>query len=150
MELLPTIKSRLGIYYDDPIKDAEILSMINAATQTLRSSGISRGALKTPLAIDTIIIYIKMALSTEPKDSVINPLIISNIIQLRGLTMIDDMQREYIKNNVNLEIDVNTLVNNISVKLAEMVTDILNSELPNTINATIDKTIDMVNEIQST
>ncbi len=80
-EVVNKIKLRLGILYDDPLKDKELEFMAEAAKQDLLLAGVSDESINSDLGISTIILHIKM------QDSGMSnfwTLYISNIVKLRG------------------------------------------------------------------
>lgn len=85
--LLSLVKSRLGIYYSDTAKDAEVSQMISGATAFLKNAGVPDEALTTgaelPEAIEAIIIYCKMAMITDAEEMKLNPVLTALIAQMR-------------------------------------------------------------------
>jgi len=85
--LLNLVKSRLGIFYSDTAKDAEISQMISGATAFLKNAGVPDEALTTgaelPEAIEAIIIYCKMAMITDAEEMKLNPVLTALIAQMR-------------------------------------------------------------------
>ncbi len=57
--LVRQMKLRLGIWYDDPLKDEEIAGHIDAAYQDLTSAGASEAAVTSGLGLDTIERYLR-------------------------------------------------------------------------------------------
>lgn len=85
MSILNTIKPRLGVFYSDPNKDAEIQNMVDGAIEYFRGAGWDIDpALPSPLAIEAVILYCKMAQSTDPNQLTNHPVLISMIAQSRG------------------------------------------------------------------
>ena len=84
MALLDTVKPRLGIYYSDTAKDAEIQSMINGATLYFKNAGWD---ISTPdaLAVEAVVLYCKMAQSTDPTQLTNHPVLLSFIAQGRAV-----------------------------------------------------------------
>lgn len=84
MALLDDVKPRLGVFYSDANKDNEIQGMINGALDFFSGAGwnIDPSA-PTPLAIEAIILYCKMAQSTDPSQLTNHPVLISFIAQGR-------------------------------------------------------------------
>lgn len=83
MKLIDSVKPRLGIYYSDPNKDAEIQSMIDGATLYLKNAGWD---ISTPdaLAVEAVVLYCKMAQSTDPSQLTNHPVLISMVAQGRA------------------------------------------------------------------
>ncbi|MHC1772951.1 MAG: hypothetical protein AB9907_14720 [Flexilinea sp.] len=85
--LLNLVKSRLGIFYSDTAKDAEISQMIAGATAFLKNAGVPEAAFTTgselPEAIEAIIIYCKMAMITDAEEMRINPILVALVAQMR-------------------------------------------------------------------
>lgn len=87
MALLSLVKSRLGIFYTDPEKDAEITQMIAGATAFLKNAGVPEAAFSTgselPEAIEAIIIYCKMAQFSDVEEMKLNPILTALTAQMR-------------------------------------------------------------------
>lgn len=81
---LEMVKYRIGVYYSDPMKDAEVQAMIDACKQYLQYAGVSAQQLATPLAVDAYVLWCKMAQSMSPEDITAHPVLISYIAQLRN------------------------------------------------------------------
>ena len=82
--MLEIVKSRLGIFYSDATKDAEIKSMIDGATQYFSGAGWDISTLPSPLSVEAVVLYCKMAQSTDPALLVNHPVLISMIAQGRA------------------------------------------------------------------
>jgi len=84
MALIDDVKPRLGIFYSDTNKDAEIQSMINGATLYFKGAGWD---ISTPdaLAVEAVTLYCKMAQSTDPSLLTNHPVLISFIAQGRAV-----------------------------------------------------------------
>ncbi len=82
MSLLSDVKPRLGVFYSDASKDAEIQSMIDGATQYFLGAGWD---ISTPddLALEAVVLYCKMAQSTDPAQLTNHPVLLSFIAQGR-------------------------------------------------------------------
>lgn len=82
MALIDTVKPRLGVFYSDATKDAEIQSMIDAALLYFTRAGWD---VSTPdaLAAEAVILYCKMAQSTDPAQLTNHPVLLSFIAQGR-------------------------------------------------------------------
>lgn len=87
MALLNDVKPRLGVFYSEANKDAEIQSMINGAVEYFKGAGWNIDPTSpTPLAIEAVVLYCKMAQSTDPSQLTNHPVLISFIAQSRGGT----------------------------------------------------------------
>lgn len=84
MALLDNVKPRLGIFYSDPVKDAEIQSMIDAATLYFKGAGWDIGGNPDALAAEAVALYCKMAQSTDPAQLTNHPVLTSFIAQGRA------------------------------------------------------------------
>ncbi len=82
MTVLEAVKIKRGIFYSDPIKDAEIEQNIEAAKLFFKSSGWD---VDTPnaLAIEAIALFCKISENTDPSLINSNPVLISYITQGR-------------------------------------------------------------------
>ena len=87
MALLDDIKPRLGIFYSEANKDAEIQGMIDGATAYFMGAGwdITTNA---PLALEAVTLYCKMAQSTDPTALTNHPVLLSFIAM--GRVVIDE------------------------------------------------------------
>lgn len=83
MGLLDDVKIRLGVFYSEANKDAEIMQMISGAESYFKGAGWD---VSTPSALSTeaIVLYCKMAQSTDPSQLTNHPVLISFIAQNRG------------------------------------------------------------------
>lgn len=86
MALLDDVKIRLGVFYSETNKDAEIQGMIDAATQYFLGAGWDVSTSPTTLSTEAIVLYCKMAQSTDPALLTNHPVLISFITQNRGAT----------------------------------------------------------------
>ena len=77
MDTLQKIKLRLGIVYDDPLKNAELTGRIEACVFDLINGGVPALNLESELAIETIERYIKGGQN--------DAIYIANLIKLRGV-----------------------------------------------------------------
>ena len=87
MTLLKEVKPRLGVFYSDANKDREIQSMINGAVSYFNGAGWgidSDSPEPSPLAIEAVVLYCKMAQSADPSQLINHPVLISFIAQNRG------------------------------------------------------------------
>ena len=87
MALIDDVKVRLGIYYSDTNKNNEIQGMIDGATAYFKNAGWD---ISTPdaLALEAVVLYCKMAQSTDPAQLVNHPVLLSFISQ--GRTVVED------------------------------------------------------------
>lgn len=85
MALLDKIKPRLGVFYSEVNKDAEIQGMIDGAVAYFQGAGWAIDtAAPSPLAVEAIVLYCKMAQSTDPIQLSNHPVLISFIAQGRS------------------------------------------------------------------
>ena len=87
MALLEDVKNRLGVYYSEPAKDLEVQGMIDGATAYFAGAGWD---ISTPdaLAVEAVVLYCKMAQSTDPGQLINHPVLLSFITQ--GRAVVDD------------------------------------------------------------
>lgn len=90
MALLDDIKTRLGVFYSEPKKDLEIQNMIDGAIGYFKGAGweISSSS-PSSLAVEAVVLYCKMAQSTDPAQLTNHPVLISFIAQNRGGTNVE-------------------------------------------------------------
>lgn len=83
MTLLSDVKIRLGVFYSEANKDAEIQGMIDGANEYFKGAGWD---VSTPSSLSTeaIVLYCKMAQSTDSSQLTNHPVLISFIAQNRG------------------------------------------------------------------
>ncbi len=84
MALIDSVKPRLGIYYSDANKNAEIQGMIDGAVLFFKNAGWDIGSTPDALAVEAVVLYCKMAQSTDPSQLVNHPVLISFIAQGRA------------------------------------------------------------------
>lgn len=85
MTLLEKVKPRLGVFYSDPYKDLEMQSMIDGAIEYFKGAGWEiNPSSPSNLAVEAIILYCKMAQSTDPAMLANHPVLISFIAQGRA------------------------------------------------------------------
>jgi hypothetical protein len=82
MALLDDVKNRLGIHYIEVNKDTEITQMIEAAQAYLLGAGWDTTT-PTSLSTEAIILYCKMAQSSDPALLTNHPVMLSFIAQGR-------------------------------------------------------------------
>ena len=86
MALLDDIKLGLGVFYSDINKEKDVQRMINGAIAYFKGGGwIIDPVAPSALAIDAIIVYCKMAQSTDPTLLINHPVLISYIAQSRAV-----------------------------------------------------------------
>ena len=88
MALVDDVKRRLGVFYSEAEKDAEIQQMIDAATEYFKGAGWDIGSTPSSLAIEAIVLYCKMAQSTDPTQLTNHPVLLSFVAQ--GRAVVDD------------------------------------------------------------
>lgn len=88
MSLLTDVKPRLGVFYSEANKDAEIQRMIDGAVLYFKGAGWDVGSTPDALAVEAIILYCKLAQSTDPALMANHPVLISFIAQ--GRAVIED------------------------------------------------------------
>ncbi len=89
MALIDDVKPRLGVFYSDANKDKEIQQMIDGATAYFKGAGWD---VSTPdaLAIEAVVLYCKMAQSTDPTQLINHPVLLSFIAQ--GRAVVEDAE----------------------------------------------------------
>lgn len=83
MALIDSVKPRLGVYYSDVNKDAEIQGMIDGAVLYFKNAGWDFVSAPDALAVEAVILYCKMAQSTDPSQLTNHPVLINFIAQGR-------------------------------------------------------------------
>jgi len=88
MALIDTVRPRLGVFYSDTAKNAEIQSMIDGATMYFAGAGWD---ISTPdaLATEAVVLYCKMAQSTDPGQLQNHPVLLSFIAQGRAVVPVE-------------------------------------------------------------
>ena len=85
MALIDSVRPRIGVFYSDEAKDTEIQSMIAGAVAHFQGAGWKIDpAAPSPVAVEAVILYCKMAQSTEPAQLTNHPVLISYIAQGRA------------------------------------------------------------------
>ena len=82
MALIDDVKPRLGVFYYEANKDAEIQGMIDGATAYFLGAGWDIST-PSPLATEAVVLYCKMAQSTDPAQLINHPVLLSFIAQGR-------------------------------------------------------------------
>lgn len=91
MALLDKVKPRLGVFYSEANKDNEIESMIDGAIGYFKGAGWEIDPTSpTPLAIEAVTLYCKMAQSIDPSQLTNHPVLISMIAQGRAVVSDDN------------------------------------------------------------
>lgn len=85
MALIDSVRPRLGVFYSDPQKDAEIQTMIDGAVLYFRGAGWEVGSHPNALAVEAVALYCKMAQSTDPAQFTNHPVLLSFIAQGRAV-----------------------------------------------------------------
>ena len=89
MALIDTVKPRIGIFYTTTEKDAEVQSMIDGALAYFAAAGWDIDSTSpSASAVEAVILYCKMAQSTDPAVLTNHPVLISMIEQ--GRTVVTD------------------------------------------------------------
>lgn len=83
MALIDDVKRRLGVFYSETAKDSEVQQMIDAAKLYFKGAGWDVTLTPDALATDAIVLYCKMAQSTDPAQLTNHPVLISIIAQNR-------------------------------------------------------------------
>ncbi len=84
MALIDSVKPRIGIFYSDTAKNAEVQQMIDGALDYFSGAGWDIDSASPPaLAVEAVILYCKMAQSTDPAQLTNHPVLISFIVQGR-------------------------------------------------------------------
>ncbi|QRN86031.1 hypothetical protein JR334_02010 [Clostridia bacterium] len=89
MALIDDVKRRLGINYTEENKEAEIAQMISAAQEYFAGAGWDTTS-ASPLVVEAIALFCKMAQSTDPASLTNHPVLLSYIIQGRTVAADDD------------------------------------------------------------
>ena len=85
MALIDSVRPRIGVFYADASKDAEIQSMIDGAVAYFGGAGWAiYPQSPTALAIEAVVLYCKMAQSTDPSALTNHPVLISFLAQGRA------------------------------------------------------------------
>lgn len=85
MSLLSNVKRRLGVFYSETEKDLEVQSMIDGAIEYFKGAGwIIDSSSPSSLATEAIVLYCKMAQSTDPAQLINHPVLTSMIAQGRA------------------------------------------------------------------
>lgn len=85
MTLLEKVKPRIGVFYSEENKDAEIQSMINGALEYFKGAGWNIDSSgPSNLAVEAVVLYCKMAQQTSPFQLTNHPVLTSFIAQGRS------------------------------------------------------------------
>ena len=91
MTLLNDVKPRIGVYYSEANKDLEVQSMIDGALAYFEGAGwIISSLTPTPLGVEAVVLYCKMAQSTDPSLLINHPVLTSFIAQ--GRAVVSDVE----------------------------------------------------------
>jgi hypothetical protein len=84
LALIDQVKPRLGVFYSEANKDAEIQGMIDGAVAYFLGAGwaIDTSA-PSALAVEAVVLYCKMAQSTDPAQLMNHPVLLSFVTQGR-------------------------------------------------------------------
>lgn len=81
------VRQRLGIFYSEPAKDAELTQLIEGAVAIMKDSGWDEVELiadeLSPQAVEAMVLYAKMAINTDPGELSIHPVWISLLAAAR-------------------------------------------------------------------
>jgi len=89
MALLEDVRPRIGVFYSDPNKDLEVQQMIDGAIAYFKGGGWDV-SIPSPLSTEAVILYCKMAQSTDPSLLTNHPVLISFIAQ--GRAVVQDVE----------------------------------------------------------
>lgn len=84
MSLIDDVKLRLGILYSDENKDLEVAQMVEGAKLYFKGAGWDIDPTPSSLATEAIVLYCKMAQSTDPSQLINHPVLVSFITQNRA------------------------------------------------------------------
>lgn len=85
MALIDTVRPRIGVYYSETAKNAEVQSMIDGALAYFSGAGWNiDSASPSALAVEAVILYCKMAQKTDPAQMINHPVLISFIASGRA------------------------------------------------------------------
>lgn len=84
MALIDKVKPRIGVFYSDANKDAEVQGMIDGAALFFKKAGWDIGDDPDATAVEAVILYCKMAQSTDPAQLISHPMMIAMIAQGRS------------------------------------------------------------------
>lgn len=87
MAQIDDVKQRLGVFYSEEKKDNEIQGMIDAANLYFKGAGWDT-TIPTALSTEAVVLFCKMAQSTDPSQLTNHPVLISFIAQ--GRTVVTD------------------------------------------------------------
>ena len=85
MALLDDVKRGIGVFYSETNKDKDVQRMIDGAKAYFGGAGWDVST-PSPLATEAIILYCKMAQSTDPSQLTNHPVLVSFIVQNRGVS----------------------------------------------------------------
>lgn len=84
MALVDIVKPRIGVFYSDPNKNAEVQQMIDGALMYFKGAGWSISSTSpSALAVEAVVLYCKMAQSTDPSMLINHPVLLSFAAQGR-------------------------------------------------------------------
>lgn len=84
MALIEKVKPRLGIFYSDVAKNEEVQGMIDGAKAYFKGAGWT-AVDADPLTVEAVVLYCKMAQSTDPSQLQNHPVLLSFIAQGRAV-----------------------------------------------------------------
>ncbi len=83
--MLDDVKARLGIFYSEPLKDNEVQTMIDGAKAYFKNAGWDIDACTNNTGLEAVVLYCKMAQSTDPALLTNHPVLLSFIVQGRAV-----------------------------------------------------------------
>lgn len=87
MALIDSVKPRIGVFYSETTKDAEVQGIIDGAIAYFAGAGWTIDAdAPSPVAVEAVVLYCKMAQSTDPAALTNHPVLLSFIAQGRANT----------------------------------------------------------------
>ena len=85
MALIDTVKPRIGVFYSEATKNAEVQGIIDGAIAYFAGAGWAIDtAAPSPVAVEAVVLYCKMAQSTDPAALTNHPVLLSFIAQGRA------------------------------------------------------------------
>ena len=84
MALIDSVRPRIGVFYSTPEKDVEVQGMIDGAIAYFAGGGwVINPNSPSPLGVEAVILYCKMAQSTDPAQLANHPVLLSFVAQGR-------------------------------------------------------------------
>ena len=125
MNILEDVKLLLGIHYEDELKDKEILSMIELASNFLIDCGWHVMNINNKSFMNAIVIYIKYYQNSElPTYDLLDTKLLKSLIsQNRGIKKAIILPQDEVNNNdISIELinELNTKINELQIKIDEL------------------------------